>query len=494
MGKEYLEITPEMEAEWKDGEFVLFDYDCGSGKTTGIANWAVTHPAEGVLYLVPRKTLLQSVENKMAEVGADNVTVMTIQSLAFIPQKQFLYRAYKYICIDEMQQVVLDSPYNKNMGCTVTDIVHNFKGITMMLTGTDVGIEFLFKMAYGIDVKTYRKKLGYADYLTGDVFAFVPNIGAVVDIIYKKLQKNEKVLFFSSTIENIETVQSQLVDKDKSMVVVSEYSKHSDRLCGRKRKRVKELIDDEVVPKGISVVLATKALDTGVNIKNSKDGNSSEDGDLNTVIIDSIEIATAIQEINRRRREDGDCIDVYFLLPNGYVLKNNREKYEEELQDYHLYQNDFEAWLTKHQGKRFSNRGIVYTEPGSDGADYKIDYAYLMYCHYMLNTSLRSNYVSDYKSAVEKAMGWASVTLPSVGKKTLEELVEYGVLSTKEEKQWLIDLFAKKFRSATYLNMLLREMNLPYEIKTKVHVELPPVNGKRKENRSGWQLVRTDGK
>lgn len=65
-------------------------------------------------------------------------------------------------------------------------------------------------------------------------------------------------------------------------------------------------------------------------------------------------------------------------------------------------------------------------------------------------------------------------------------------LATKEEKNWLIELFEEDFRSATYLNMLLEAKGLPYRIETGLPKEMPSKNGKRRTCRSAWMLVRTD--
>ena len=482
------EITLEMEKEWaeKGERFVLFDIDCGGGKTREVLNMMKRHEDEMMLYLVPRVELLKSVENRAALVGLNNIRVMTIQDLYHVLKRlsnnALLLDAFKWVCIDEVQQCILDSPYNKSMGMTVSMLVKSFKGTLLMLTGTDVGISDVFRQAYGINVKTYRKKEGRAKWLTTDAFAFLPNIDKVADVIHRAVLKGEKVLFFSSTIENIYKV-SELITAE-TMAVVSKYSKHSTRLCGRKREQINKLIDEEAVPNGYGVVLATKAVDVGINI---------HDKSVTTVIVDTLEIATAIQQINRKRRNGDECVDVYFLLPNAYKISNNIKKFRKELKDYELFCNDIQAWQRKHKCERISEKGIVYAVPDEigTGVHYEIDFFYLQYIRYMFRTALKNEQVSGYKSSVEAALGVPSVTLLSAGKKTLEELV--GIkLATAEEKQWLIDLFEENFRSATYLNMLLVEKNLPYKIITGVHKELPSRNGKRHECRSAWMLVRID--
>lgn len=418
MGKEYFKVTPEMEQEWKENNLkhILFDVDCGLGKTQAVLDLMKEHPTESMLYLVPRIELLKSIENRAKKDGVDNIKVMTIQDLYYVlkrlPDAGFLLCGYQWVCIDEAQQAILDAPFNKTIGMTINMIVNAFKGTLLMLTGTDVGIADVFQDAYGIEVKTYRKKEAHASWLTTNSFAFVPNIDTVVNIIDRATDKGEKVLFFSSTIENIDKVSEMI--SAKSMAVVSKYSKHSTRLCGRNRKHVNKLIEDEMIPENCGVVMATKCMDVGTNIRNGS-----------VIIVDSLEIATAIQEINRRRREDDETVDVYFLLPNSYKISNNITKYEKELKDYALYCNDLPAWQQKHKCERISEKGIIYTVPNAvgEGAHYEVDFYYLQYIHYMFKTAFKNEKVSGYKSAVEQALGVPSVTLTAVGRKHWKNLL-----------------------------------------------------------------------
>jgi superfamily II DNA or RNA helicase len=284
--------------------FVLFDIDCGQGKTTKTLEM-IGDDGGACLYLVPRSSLLKSIENKCAEQDLGNVTPMTMQTFVTLPDA--VLRLYKWVVVDECQQCILDSAYNKGIVQVYRKLARAFNGTAcIMLTGTDVGVAEHFKNWYGIDVLVYRNKEKRATWLQGDAFGFVPNIDTVIDIICRKLAKNEKVLFFSSNIKNIDYV-SEMVPA-KTMAVVSRGNADAVRLCGRKRKNVNKLIDDEAIPEGISVVCATKCLDTGVNIK-------SEDGSLTTIIIDELCVASALQEINRFRREEDAKIDLYFLLP-----------------------------------------------------------------------------------------------------------------------------------------------------------------------------------
>lgn len=483
MGKNF-QITPKMEKEIQEHNgngpaFVLFDVDCGQGKTTKTLEMI---GADGgtCLYLIPRSGLLKSIENKCVEQDLGNITPMTMQTFVTLPDA--VLGLYKWVVVDECQQCILDSTYNKGIVQVYRKLARAFNGTAcIMLTGTDVGVAEHFKRWYNIDVLVYRNREKYATWLQGNTFGFVPNIDTVVDIICRKLQKDEKVLFFSSNIKNIDYVSS--IVPAKTMAVVSKGNADAVRLCGRKRKNINKMIDDETVPDAISVVLATKCIDTGINI---------EHDDLKTIIIDELCIASALQEINRKRREEGEKIDLYFLLPTGYKIDKNYEKYEKELADYELYKNNRPAWVKKHAGKRIGEKGIIYTIPGEEHPEYDVDECYVTYCEYMLKT-LRGDKVSHYKQAVERALGWAGIDMLNAGKRTLEELV--GVLlTTKEEKQMLIDLFKEmgNYRSASRLNAILKALKLPYEIQTGKSKQLPRRNGKRHECRSGWMLVRTD--
>lgn len=491
--RNYFKITPEMEREIREhaektgrSTFALFDVDCGKGKTQATLELLARRlrPGETALYLVPRKSLLQSVINKIAKMGLeDRITVMTFQAFSKnIPD--VIIKMFAWVVVDECQECILMAPYSARAAEPLRKLSRAFTGeAVLMLTGTDVGIESLMKRAYDVDVLVYRDKKGYADYLQGNTFGFIPNIDTVVDVICRKLQKGEKVLFFSSNIKNIDYISEKV--PAKTMAVVSKGNRDAVRLCGRKRKDINKMIEDEVIPKTISVVLATKAIDTGLNII---------DNELKCIIIDEISIASALQEINRKRRADGEKIDLYFLMPNGYRTSKNFDKCKKGLADLKLYQNNFEEWRKKHAEERMTENGIIYAVPDENGtgAKLEINYALEQYYIYMTET-LKSGGVVAYRNAVERALGWRGVKMLNAGKKTLEELVGV-VLATKEEKKWLIELFKEmgNYKSATYLNAILVALELPYRILTKQHKELEKRNGKRHECRSGWMLVRID--
>lgn len=491
--KKYFKITPEMEQEIKEhaektkrSPFVLLDVDCGKGKTQASLELLARRlrPGETALYLVPRKSLLQSVVNKITKMGLeDRITVMTFQAFSKnIPD--IIIKMFAWVVVDECQECILMAPYSARAAEPLKKLSRAFTGeAVLMLTGTDVGIENLMKRAYGVDVLVYRDKKGYADYLQGDTFGFIPNIDTVVDVISRKLQKGEKVLFFSSSIDNIEKIQKQL--SEKTLTVVSKYNRDGKRVGGGKRKDVNDLINDEVIPKGFNVVLATKSADVGINI---------HDEDLTTLIVDELCVATALQEINRKRREVGEKIDLYFLMPNGYRTSKNFSKCKKGLEDLKLYQNNFPEWRKKHANERITENGIIYAVPDENGpgAKLEINYALEQYYIYMVET-LKSGGVVAYRNAVERALGWSGVKMLNAGTKTLEELVGV-VLATKAEKKLLIELFKEmgNYKSAKYLNAVLAALELPYRILTKQHKELKRKDGKRRECRSGWMLVRTD--
>lgn len=491
--RNYFKITPEMEQEIKRyaeqtgrSPFVLLDVDCGKGKTQASLELLAKRLrlGETALYLVPRKSLMQSVINKIIQMGLeDRITVMTFQ--AFSKNiSDVIIKMFAWVVVDECQECILMAPYSARAAEPLKKLSRAFTGeAVLMLTGTDVGIENLMKRAYDVDVLVYRDKKGYADYLQGNTFGFIPNINTVVEVIYRKLQKGEKVLFFSSSIDNIEKIQKQL--SEKTLTVVSKYNRDGKRVGGGKRKDVNDLINDEVIPKGFNVVLATKSADVGINII---------DDYLTTIIVDELCVATALQEINRKRRADGEKIDLYFLMPNGYRTSKNFDKCKKGLEDLKLYRNNFEEWRKKHAEERITENGIIYAVPDTEGigAKLEINYALEQYYIYMVET-LKSGGVVAYRNAVECALGWCGVKMLNAGKRTLEELVGV-VLATKEEKNWLIELFKEMgdYKSATYLNAILAALELPYRILTKQHKELEKKDGRRQECRSGWMLVRID--
>lgn len=482
--KEVIKITEDMFKEWKKIKeenpgvpFVaLIDVYCGAGKTMAILEFAEEHPEQQVILFEPRKTLVTQANSIFSE--QDNVSVATIQSLRYIKNKEEFFEQWDIVVVDEGQAIVLDAAYNRDMFDIVKSILAQDK-IIICLTGTDVNLKELFE-EYGVPCKAYRIK-ERVDFLKDDTFYFVQRGFSTELIIAEKLANNEKVLYFTGSIDTVDYMLNRF--EGQTLAVISEFADAYNRLCKNKKKDIGELLEKKKLPEKYKLLVATKAMDVGISI---------HDDDVTTIIVDTLELATMRQMIGRKRLKNGEKIELYVCLPNNRALAQTRRRLEESMELYETYTSDYEAFRDKIDGKRINANDVLFSKGSryQDSPSFEIDVPLLYYIRYMFRTTLRTTKVSAYRACVSYMLGCKGVVIPSTGIKRLESLV--GIkLRNKNEKLELVSALEKLFKTPKSINKLLEEWNLPYRVIDKQYANLGvDANGKRRETNRAWMLVR----
>ena len=483
-----LKIT-EMIKNAKPGEVITIAYPCGSGKTRGVIKFAKSKEGlkgskKRILFLSPRKTL--RFQNKDTFKDNANVTSMTIQTLNFIENRECLYECYDYIFVDEAQCIILDAAFNQDMVLIMEDLFTHYvfenRGVLVAMTGTDIGMQNYFKMAHGAESQVFYEK-DKIDFLKGDVFAFIHNGYSVVQIIREKLEKGEKVIYFSETIKEIDMLLDEF--PSETMAIISENAEDYERICGGKEreKDKADFLKDKKLPDKYNLLVATKALDVGVSI---------EDPKVTTIICAGLELATMRQMIARRRIKGNEKIDLYIVLPETKSLAQRKRRAEERYKSYKLYMENPEEYAKTMAGKRLKQGELIFPIGSSeDGTpQYAVDWPAVAYTEYMLATTLKTPKVYAYQRCVSDMLGCEGVVLPDRGQEALEALV--GVkLTNKEEKMMLISALGNLFKSPKCINRLLEEWGLPYRIKDRQYANLgTDKNGTIRQTNRAWMLVR----
>lgn len=488
MSKKEINIT-EMIKDAERGSVVTISYPCGSGKTTGVIKFAksedgINGPDKRILFLSPRKTLRS--QNQDTFKNNTNVTSMTIQTLNFIENRESLYGFYDYIFVDEAQCIILDAAFNQDMVLIMEDLFTNYvfaeKGVLVAMTGTDIGMQNYFKTAYGAESKVFYEK-DKIDFLKGDMFAFIHNGYSVIRIIREKLEKGEKVIYFSETIKDIDMLLAEFAEE--TMVIISQNSDDYDRLCGGedREKDKAYFLKERKLPAKYNLLVATKALDVGVSV---------EDSSITSIICSGLELATMRQMISRKRIQGNEKIDLYIVLPETKSLAQRRRRAEERYELYKLYMENPEEYAKTMAGKRLKQGELIFpkgnTEDGTP--EYRVDWPAVAYTEYMLSTTLKNPKVYAYQNCVSNMLGCEGVVLPDAGQDALEALVGKK-LTSKEDKMLLVSALGNLFKSPKCINRLLEEWGLPYRIKDKQYANLgTDKNGTIRQTNRAWMLVR----
>lgn len=302
---------------WKSGDIVSVSSGTGSGKSyfvqKELADYA-KQEGELILYLVPRVKLKEQIEAKLEEKGITNITVKMYQSVEAIcnnhSDNSDWLNAYKYIVCDESHYFLNDASFNDYTDMSLEHILSASHAVTLLLSAT--GETFL---SY---IKRFYKERKLIEYSLKQDYSYIDNLSAyqseqhLYEAIDWLLENKHKTIIF---------IQS---DK-KAYQVFKKYEKHSTFVCGKHSdylKFVDEVNVNSIIDKerfDSLFLIATSALDVGVNIK---------DSEVKHIIIDMLDTDTFIQCLGRKRLNEGMEEKVNVLFRNytnhqvgGFITK-----------------------------------------------------------------------------------------------------------------------------------------------------------------------------
>ncbi len=395
-----IKITDEMLAT--PGVHII-DAPTGAGKSRAIRKLNVP-----TLVVSPRRML---VDQQTEETFKDNknITVRTVQSLAYMPHPEEYLERFSVVVSDEAHDLIIASDYDDKCIEIVKRILH--APVLICLTATDVGLEKLFRYL-GRSAITYK----YADdihaKLQGGTFGYVPNMETAIDVIRRKINKGEKVMFFSDKISRIKEVQMAFFYDKKILPVVSKSNAAYKKLCEDRKEEIDKMIKSQKFPEGVSVVCATKAMDVGLNIRE------------NCVVICAIACQATLRQCMGRTRlnsEKGETLDFYCLPPTGQSLEQRRKKIEAALGKYETYVNQHDIYLKEHEGVKLDKKGIVYYTYRNQKEVSEIDYCKLVYYEYLMETIYKNPSQLAWKKSLEQMLGCQGIPMKSMKQKHDEQ-------------------------------------------------------------------------
>ena len=462
----------------------IIDAPTGAGKSRAVKS--ITVPT---LVVSPRCALVdQQAEDTFAE--NKNITVRTIQGLAYMDDPKAYLSRFDVVVVDESHDLISGSDYDDKMIQTTKIVLRAPKLIC--LTATDIGLERLFGLL-GRTATVHK----YADdvwkTLAGGCFGFIPNVDTAIDVIDKKLKRGEKVLYFTDNTADIERIQQFYLYDKKVLPVVSESNPKHKRLCGDRTKEINALIKSKQFPAGVRVVCATRCMDVGLNII---------DKSVTCVVCNIYELACLRQCLGRKRldREAGEQVDFYCVLPTGQALTKRKAKTEKLLAQFEQYQNDRDKYIALREGVKLDASEIVYHTYENGQRVEKVDWCRLVYAEYLMNTIYKTPTVTAWKLLVEKMLGCQGIPMETIEKQQ-KEVWQYeqtkklrGMkLNDKQQKSLLISIYEDDLKTPQAFNRLWQERGWDFHIDGDLDggsTYITDENGKkkRKRNRNAWMV------
>lgn len=519
--------------DWEPGDVVIIDAQTGTGK-----NWFVENvllpwiPNKKLLYISNRTNLKREVKTRLLDKYGmkvpdtlkeldkihtiKNITISSYHALQYSSLnelyedgEEFDISRYDYIVLDECHFPLTDPSFNNLCYLTYetlftkqySDIVKIFMSATMDDVKDDIiqSAEEANKT-----VKIYETGRDYS-YVKPKYIRHRGYVETLVKMI-KNDTSNEKWLIFISNLDQGKEILKELGKNECSIIKAG--TKNSPELDS--------IINENQFNK--KVLIATKALDNGINLKDPK---------LTNIVILAWDKTSLIQMLGRKRIDikDPQSVNLYISARSKGAFEQLQRKYDANFEDIKLFN---ENKNRKSFNKKYDNR----LKKVKDDIFYKD----AVTCEFMLNPIGVKRLNKDYEFAnmmiaafeIDKDFAYVHQQLNWLGlndtfdednfiesddiildsdvdslKEYLNSIVGQVMLEAKDrseliEKIGLIDTHhsnikenrIKLLKNIDTLNSYLREIEIKFYIKEFETSRM--IDGKKKKFKSAWKVLMSD--
>ena len=409
-------------------EAIILDAGTGCGKTSFCLG-TLTEYAESigktVLYLCNREKLQEQVEDEISQLGYENITVTTYQSIQEKMKRGIEIGRYDYILADECHYFITDALFND-----FTDLAYNYiknskDSVVIFMSATaKVFFNHLIsaKRVRKENVFTIHKNYDYVDRLC--VYK-KDQLGAMIDKIIAE-EENSKIIVFC----NAEKRMLEMYEK---------YGTFADYYCSRhsRSSKLKEICSTDCLETDTAdgtttfhkrILFTTSALDNGINLK---------DWRIKHIFSELFDIDTMVQAFGRKRplnEEDTCSFYVKDYSPQAIqgMLNTNRS----QLEPVRLYLKDYPKFCKKY-GEGKDRKSLKFND---------IFYMYFDYNNGKKKEKIRCNMMKYHKRLMDNEMldkmkdkGYMVVALSAFGKELSDraEIIDIKVPVVDEFMEYL---------------------------------------------------------
>lgn len=516
--------------KWEKGDIVTINAQTGTGKTYFVIEklFSTLNSDEKAIYICNRTELKRQIKielfkkynvdikqfckyedgkicidmekvDKIETIG--NITVKSYQSIIKnVLNAKYLddveeidLNQYKYIILDECQFFLIDADFNQGTLFAFTKIIQYYysNAIRIFISATMEEIEqpIINNMkrlnSYAIALINHYSYTTGKDYSYLNVKYFRKDNDLIQTIANNK---DEKWIIFVSSISKGKLYQDELNKKNvsNSLITASTRSEDKDSITINSKFNS-------------NVVITTKCLDNGINIK---------DDELCNVVIDSQNKITFIQELGRIRIniENPRKINLYIPTKSITTFLNRVNKiYQPKFDEVKLFFNDMKAFKSKYNAdiKNIYN-DLFYLDKYNDWKFNAIGYKRLLiddeFSKLMIDEMRKDNL-----ALIKQQLKWLEIPFTDdiefienvSDNEEVETLVDWlenaiGKRLYKEEQQELSNLIIKELttignnvdyrtkllKPSTIESILREQLNLPYAISEKGN-NVNPNTGKK---------------
>ena len=351
--KHFSDLIEDSYKKWNDTRVIL-DGGTGTGKSYFILNILSKYAdTEGkrVLYLCNRSPLKEKIYHEAKEMNLlETVTVITYQKLADLIQKKEPVPDAEYVVADECHYFTEDALFNE-----YTDIAYSY---IKRLKGRVV-------IYMSATCKVFFRWMRKSNHVTDEHYFYIPKSYEYVDELYfyeKKylipkvddiLEKEEdsKIIIFCNSIQQMIKLHEKYGDKACYFA-----SKNAKKVSDIRTENCIQSHEDGTVTFDKRILVATKVLDNGIDIKDKK---------VKHIFSEILDVDSAIQALGRKRKmSDDDTCTFYLKDYTGQALQGRINRYDYQIDPVNKFRKDYRGFLETYakDRKRLRNNKIFHTE------------------------------------------------------------------------------------------------------------------------------------
>lgn len=345
-------ITPAEIREWVPGMIIMVAADTGSGKSYLVKHTLhdfLKESGKKCLYLLPRVRTIQQFEAEMQ--GDDTITFMTYQALeARLANLITDFGEWDMIVCDEAHYYMSDASFNHRTDTSFGWVMAQTKAIKVFMSATPEGIEWYFSWKK-IPVVEYYLHYGFPHIKCLTFFWQDNQLNTLAQQI---ISSGHKGLFF---------VQSA----KKAFELYQRYKDQGLFLCSSYNQDYAQYMDDDSVSEMLeaerfdcTLLIATKALDTGVNLK---------DESLTEIVIDVVDPESIIQCLGRKRYvTEADYANLYIHARTNSQIGGILKKLCDDAKTVKSFLTKGAVHYSNANGRRNDDSGLIVDAPETTGS------------------------------------------------------------------------------------------------------------------------------
>jgi superfamily II DNA or RNA helicase len=397
--KRFSDLIEDKYKSWKDTRIIL-DGGTGSGKTYFVLNKIGKYAKEcncKILYLCNRSKLRDQTYGDIKKLKLqDTVIVMTYQSLQNRIKHKDTFPHYDYIIADECHYFTNDALFNEYTDLSYKYLKHQSKNVVIYISATAKVFFHWMKQKEIVTQEHYfsiPKDYSYVDKVYFyDKKYLIPQIDKILEE-----EKDSKIIVFCNSITRM-------------LELYKKYENQADYAASQNAVKVKDICNEKCVYEHKDgtvtfdkrILVTTKVLDNGINIKDKK---------VKHIFSEILDADSAIQALGRKRRtsEDDTCT---FYLKNysGQAIQGLINTNEYQLEPVMTYRIKYDEFLNKYgqNRKRIRNNKIFYTKFSNDKDKNNIAFNEMRLNKYLMdNMILGDMKEGSYKSVMIGLIGYS---------------------------------------------------------------------------------------